>query len=184
MGRNVPPKITAVDPTELEGIAQAVLEVDRLFWLDPKNARQIQFARKFVPGEEWPKLLPPDDEDGCVRTSVLVQRWGRTFLVDGKVTLLIEDNPPKEKTSLPRVKKESTTKGKGVLNDFRAFMAEYLRQVRAERVGVRMARPEGEERTAIQAASRTAQAARRATKAAARAETIARKRGQHVIPNS
>ena len=84
-------------PETFASVVEAVLEVDRLFWLDPKNAGQKEFSRKFVPGEELPYILAPGtNANGEPRTQVHVQRWGRRFIVDGKPMLEIEDNPPKD----------------------------------------------------------------------------------------
>jgi hypothetical protein len=139
MPRNVPTKLTSADlPIELSPEVEAVLEVDRLFWLDPNNKNLRQFERAFVAGEALPKQLPEK------RTRVIVQRWGRTFLVDGVTTLIIEDNEPRAK--LPKAKRDHGVAD--ALTQFRQFMGEYSRQVDEERSRRLAVRPSAEERRA------------------------------------
>lgn len=98
------PKLTANDlPVELEPVVESILEVDRLFWLDPANKNLVQFERDLVPGEERPMQVPSGlDADSRPFTKVIVQRWGRTFVVQGRPVLMIEDNAPRKKIAKKR----------------------------------------------------------------------------------
>lgn len=169
-------KLTSLDlPLDLDPKVEAVLEIDRLFWLDPKNTFQKQFERRFVPGEELPKKLPGPDKDGCIHTRVFVSRSGRTFLVHGIPTLMIEDNPPKD--ALKRDKKPLKNR-KEVMHDFRKFMAAYVQQVVDEREKRHGRTPTVEERATQSAQDKIRMVERRAIQAQRRAETTDRKRNR------
>lgn len=168
MGREVPLKLTSADmPLELAADVEAILEVDKLFWLDPKNKNTKEFERRMVPGEELPMKLP-------VHARVLVQRWGRTFMVGDRPVLMIEDNAPK--VSLPKADKDH--KIGSAINDFRIFMGEFNRQVRLEREKRLAVRPSLEARLAQSQADKLLAQVRRDEKRAKRAATIAAKRGR------
>lgn len=187
-GRNVLTKLTSADtPLDLAEDVEAVLEVDKLFWLDPQNRGLQTYQRKLVPGEELPMQLPNGTRIITVkgvdvevaRTVVIVSRRGRLFMVDGVPTLMIEDNA--EKVALGKAKKDH--KIGDALNDFRKFMAEYTRQVneeRAKRVGQR---PSAEERAAQSAKDKLLAAERRERNRTQRAATIAAKR-KSAVPAS
>jgi hypothetical protein len=118
-------KLTSADlPIDLTEEVESVLEIDRLWFLDPANINRIQFERRFVPGEELPMKLPNGvDGNGEPFTKVVVQRWGRTFIVQGRPTLMIEDHPPREKVK-PK-KKDHTPFS---LKDFRLFLGKQARR--------------------------------------------------------
>jgi hypothetical protein len=66
-------------PTEVE----AVLESDKLFFLDPKHNHVPSFQRGLIPGEELPWAMPAD------ATVVQVLRNERRFFVTGQHMLTI-----------------------------------------------------------------------------------------------
>jgi hypothetical protein len=176
------PRLKRADlPETFSPVVEAVLEVDRLFWLDPKNAGQKEFSRKFIPGEELPYILAPgENSKGQPRTRVYVQRWGRRFIVDGKPMLEIEDNPPEdEKKKIKKVKKDYVAATKNTLQEFRKFMGEYTRQTQAERDRRSALLPSVEERLVQSERDKQLAQERRAIKAAARSATIAAKRNRH-----
>ena len=169
MGREPLLKLTSADtPLDLAEDVEAILEVDRLFWLDPNNKYLKQFERDLIPGEELPKKLPPK------ATRVLVTRLGRTFIVAGKPVLMIEDNV--QLPALPKAKKDH--KIGDALNEFRIFMAEFNRQVLVERDRRLALRPSVEARRAQSEADKLRAAERSAAKRAKREATSAAKRSR------
>lgn len=172
MGREAPLKLTSADmPIDLAAEVEAVLEVDKLFWLDTKNKNTREYERRFVPGEELPKKLPINTNERT-HTRVFVQRWGRTFVVAGKPVLLIEDNAPK--VALPKAEKDH--KIGDALVEFRIFMAEFNKQVRLEREKRLAVRPSLEARRAQSEADKAKMLDLRAAKRAKREAVSAAKR--------
>ena len=158
---------------------EAVLEIDRLFWLDPKNGRLKQFERALVPGEELPYKLPTGkDKNGIPFTVVLVQRWGRTFLSSGKPVLMLVDNPPPKEKHI-KIKKAKKDHGiRNALEQFRRFMGEYVRQSQEHHSRSVERKPTSDERQAQSIRDKQRAEERRTARATLRAAVSAAKRKQ------
>lgn len=80
-GRKSIPQVVFDQELFLDKDAEAVLEIDRLFWIDPNQSRTMQYERLFVPGEARPQTFADGaNEKGIPLTKVRVFRWGREIL--------------------------------------------------------------------------------------------------------
>jgi len=183
MPYNLAPRLFARDlPAPSTKDVEAILEVDRLFWIDPRHAARKQFERALVPGEELPYVLPVGkDAKGIALTVVLVARWGRTFLSSGKPVLLIVDNPPPKEPhkKIKKVKQKNVAEGvKDALADFRRFLGGRAREVHQAREARLARKPTSEQRDAQREQDKQRLQERRRARAAARATLIATKRAE------
>lgn len=180
MPYNLPPRLLPKDiPLPCSKDVESILEVDRLFWLDPRNAMRQQFERRLVPGEERPYELPTgNDTKGIPLVDVIVQRWGRTFLSSGRVVLQIVDNPPpkSDHKKIKPAKKEQDHGIKGTLESFRKFMGEYFQQVQKDRGRSVAVQPDAAARKAQSEQDKQRLQEIRRTRAAARAALTESKR--------
>lgn len=126
-GRIPTRKMTRSDmPNKLSSEVEAVLEIDRLFWIDHPN--QLVMQRRLVPGEELPYQVPDEvDKDGNRLTMVEVHRWGRTIIVEGTPVLHILDKPEKQfqATKGKGKKQKKIPYQKPSLDDFRRFLGKH-----------------------------------------------------------
>jgi hypothetical protein len=177
MPYDIAPRLLPKDvPPPCSQDVEAILEVDRLFWLDPKNKARKQFERRLVPGEERPYQLPTgNDRRGNPLVAVIVQRWGRTFISGGKPVLLIVDNPPKKETYQKKKKVERDHGTKNALAQFRRFMGEQNKQLPVRSMA---RKPSSEERETQRVRDKQRAQERRAAKAAERAAISAAKQGK------
>lgn len=153
------PKIQAKDQPELPNQAQAALEQDKLYWMEPKNLGKTRLVRPIVPGEELPYKA-------TASTMVHVTPSRRSFCVGNEQILVIENELPK------RVEKKSKHK---------AFNVAGLQQVLSARRKARPAPPAEDQedpdaRRAREHARRAAQVATNETKRQLRREHVATKR--------